>query len=954
MEVQGYWIWRKQRKYVDYNQTILARRSFTLATQAKAQMAITADSQYRLYVNGRWVNDGPCRSWPEHYQYDVLDLSAYLQPGVNNIEIVARFFGDGNFHQIPQQAGLLVHLEVVPERGQSFAIVSDSSWEVADAKPWVHNTPGVSIQMEPSEQYNALQESAIRFTKAVELFPAHDGPWGDLNPRDCALLTRQPVHLERFYQANVVQRDWCSFTFPIQRILHPGLIAANHNIGAACFLATIIHSPAPMRLRIESPDFEITVNGKRASNTGYTLQKGRNLLLAHPRNFFMGHVKDKGLRFVQPVALSAEEAGVKQPYLLNPIKPAHHMPWCVIPLEEGRYVGDDLVFFTHTVPEREQIRTEGLRVMEALRKEVASEADFQKHMAPNARQLKTTTAPMTDPHWQFLEREVIADGGDNVRDPIALMYDNSMFTEVTPHPNGDVELVYDLGVQRCGYLRFDLIADAETVVDIFEVEHITPEGVIQHTYMNRNGLRYVCKQGVNRFTSLKRRSGRYVFLTIRNQQGPVQIRKVEVIESTYPVPNTGWFQCSNSDMDRIWEISARTLRLCMEDSFTDCPLYEQTLWVGDARNEALFNYTAYGVTDITKRCINIAGQSLERYPIVGCQVPSSWDCLLPAWSFLWGIMVWDYYYYTGDQEYLADCWGDVKKNLAGAEGMLDENGLFTGKFWNMFDWIGIDDQQPTVLHNSMFLVGAIDAALACAKVLKDAQTAKWLRKFRAQLVKAINSFWLSGRGAYPDSIHEDGKLSPQVCQHTSFLAILYDIIPEEHFQAALKNVLYPAPDVIPVGSPFAILYLYEMFEKLGLDDAILDSILDNYLPMLEEGASTVWEVFPGGTGAPPGFPTRSHCHAWSSAPVYFLNRILLGIRATQPGGQAYAISPHVTRLNWAKGASAGYAGPVEVTWEKQNKQLNITAKAPRGVRLSFKRNATHEGLSIRFNGKPVK
>ncbi len=48
------------------------------------------------------------------------------------------------------------------------------------------------------------------------------------------------------------------------------------------------------------------------------------------------------------------------------------------------------------------------------------------------------------------------------------------------------------------------------------------------------------------------------------------------------------------------------------------------------------------------------------------------------------------------------------------------SGLFSGPFWNMFDWSGIDDQHETVLHNSMLMVGAIDAAQKMAGVLGDA------------------------------------------------------------------------------------------------------------------------------------------------------------------------------------------------------------------------------------------
>ena len=133
--------------------------------------------------------------------------------------------------------------------------------------------------------------------------------------------------------------------------------------------------------------------------------------------------------------------------------------------------------------------------------------------------------------------------------------------------------------------------------------------------------------------------------------------------------------------------------------------------MGDARNESLFGYSVFGATDLAARCIRITGQSLERYPIAGCQTPSCWDVLLPAWSFLWGISAWDYYWSTGDKEFLREIWPAVIRNLRGAEKLCQQGGLFSGPFWNMFDWAGIDQSHQTVLHNSMFMVGAIDAAL---------------------------------------------------------------------------------------------------------------------------------------------------------------------------------------------------------------------------------------------------
>jgi hypothetical protein len=299
----------------------------------------------------------------------------------------------------------------------------------------------------------------------------------------------------------------------------------------------------------------------------------------------------------------------------------------------------------------------------------------------------------------------------------------------------------------------------------------------------------------------------------------------------------------------------------MEDTFTDCPLYEQTHWVGDARNEALIAYSVFGVTDLPRRCINVTAQSLARYPFAGCQTPSSWDCLLPAWSFLWGISTWDYYWFTGDREYLRGLYPDVIRNLKGAETFVSERDLFTGPLWNFFDWVNLDQGPKAVVHNSMFMIGAIDAALKEAAVLGDTAPVPWLHQLRARLVRGVNRLWDADRKAYPDSLHDDGAVSPSSSQHTSFRSLLYDIV-EPANRAAVEGYLRDPPaSLVKIGSPFAMLHLYETYEKLGREDEIVKSIYQNYLPMIEAGATTVWESFPTGTTGSGGFPTRSHCHA---------------------------------------------------------------------------------------------
>jgi hypothetical protein len=287
------------------------------------------------------------------------------------------------------------------------------------------------------------------------------------------------------------------------------------------------------------------------------------------------------------------------------------------------------------------------------------------------------------------------------------------------------------------------------------------------------------------------------------------------------------------------------------------------------------------------------------------------------------------------------------RNLEGAEAHLDpEWGLFAGPYWNMFDWSGIDDEHEIVLHNSMLLVGAINAALECARILGDSDREAWLSTFRRKLCTRLNELWDEETQSYPDSIHTDGTLSASTSQHTSFLAILYDIIEPAHADAALQNILNPPDDMVEVGSPFAIMYYYEALEKAGEPDAIIDSIYESYIPMLEAGATTVWEVFPRSGDRPEGFPTRSHCHAWSSAPVLFLNRIILGAYPTAAGSRAFEISPRLYDLDWARGSIVTPYGPLDVSWQREGKTLKVEVKAPVDVEINVVPNETLEGLEL--------
>lgn len=910
---QAKWIWCQQNKSRDYNQAVFFRKEFSVVDADEACLSITADSWYRVSVNGKWINDGPSRAYPEHIQHDELDVTPALKAGKNRIEVIVRYFGCGTFHQIPQQAGLLAQLRYKDSNDWK-TIGTDSTWQATPSKAWKQWVPKISIQMEPVEEYDARLGKVLDWQPAIEIHRSIK-----TTPRNTGLLTKKPRRFKKLHSARVVKKTVPQICVPVVQLAHGNPVEANYYTSRPLMLASVLTVRKKQPFDFFSKDWKVSVNGRMLKTGKITLSAGRHAVLFFCAEFYGHHNRFPSFPFLQQ-------------------KNASWGQWHVGLIEELLFRGDDMTWMCFENKEARQIERRYFDAIEEISKGW-KKPDQKLPTAVQWRNLPEELIFMDDFSAEF-----------KVRSPLASAIELIDGAAVKPSATGDVELCYDFGEETCGYVDFVIQAKAGVVIDFNGVEYISPDGAVQYTESNRNGLRYITQDGTNRFTSLKRRAARYLFVTLRNQNAPVEIKSLRIIESTAPVEAVGSFHCSDPVLNRIWQISEHTLKLCMEDTFTDCPLYEQTLWIGDARNEALYAFTAYGNFDISARSLELGAQSLERYPMVGCQVPSSWDCLLPAWSFLWGMHVWEHYFYSGDKRFLKKMWPAVLKNLDGAEQFIDRNGLFSMQAWNLIEWAPIDQDHATVLHNSMLLVGALHAAEQCAEELSEPVMRKQLCARRKKLIAAINRTWDEQKNSYPDAILENGQSSAKTCQHTSMLALMCDIAGSKVRSPALNNLLNPPRGMTPVCSPFAMQFMYEALEKTGELDALLSSMREKFQPMIDAGATTVWETFAGSTmDVDTGiFPTRSHCHAWASSPIYFLNRIVLGIRPTQSGGKAFEISPWIRGLRSARGVTATPAGAIRVEWKQIGEILEVLIVAPKGVRTVFKSNASHAEVEVRL------
>ena len=176
----------------DLHETYLNFRSdIVLAGRpGRAVFYLSADSRYRLWVNGRFAGRGPERSWPSSMAIDERIVTNLLQPGVNHIAVQVYSPGYSHFAYVHRGAcGLIGWLEVNGEVAQT----TGPAWKVRQDLSWSSRVERVSIYGTGTEDRDLRLdedwlESDASDWDAARVVQGAKGPiWQNLRPRATAL-----------------------------------------------------------------------------------------------------------------------------------------------------------------------------------------------------------------------------------------------------------------------------------------------------------------------------------------------------------------------------------------------------------------------------------------------------------------------------------------------------------------------------------------------------------------------------------------------------------------------------------------------------------------------------------------------------------------------------------------------------------------------------------------------
>lgn len=162
------WIWHDQKSSIDDRAEFYG--TFRVEQKERAYCRLSCDSDYALYVNGKFVSSNQYGDFPHYKIYDEINLSKYTTVGENHVFIIVWHFGVGSQKYYPSNAGVI--FEFV--QGEKLLLISDENVLARKSKTYacgraknISSQLGMSFLYDISAQDNAMFGEISDFTQAI-------------------------------------------------------------------------------------------------------------------------------------------------------------------------------------------------------------------------------------------------------------------------------------------------------------------------------------------------------------------------------------------------------------------------------------------------------------------------------------------------------------------------------------------------------------------------------------------------------------------------------------------------------------------------------------------------------------------------------------------------------------------------------------------------------------------
>jgi hypothetical protein len=271
----------------------------------------------------------------------------------------------------------------------------------------------------------------------------------------------------------------------------------------------------------------------------------------------------------------------------------------------------------------------------------------------------------------------------NFKPPVAGQIIPSAYWRKRPIPYFRIETKSPLSIKR---------VDDETVADFGEIVSGRPRiegrsgvsGEIKASYIEdlcsgwamsegrqemRSDILTISRPGPFKWQSFNKRAFRYLKIS----GAACNINSIAVDSYAYPLEDIGSFQCSDNALNRIWDICDRTLRVCIDDIYNDCPHRDKAQWM-DSFMTSRVALSLYGLKALTEKCLDQYGIcSLLDGRLMSPSISGA--VLLPDYALTYIQFVLWHFHVTGDRAVLDRHLPGILEIMKFHKGFEDADGL---------------------------------------------------------------------------------------------------------------------------------------------------------------------------------------------------------------------------------------------------------------------------------------
>jgi hypothetical protein len=417
----------------------------------------------------------------------------------------------------------------------------------------------------------------------------------------------------------------------------------------------------------------------------------------------------------------------------------------------------------------------------------------------------------------------------------------------------------------------------------------------------------------------------------------INVDSISMLYEYADVKEIGSFKCSDTEINRIYDIAKYTFRLNTREFFIDGIKRDRWVWSGDAQQSYLMNYYLYFDKEtVTRTLLALRGKD----PVTG-HINTIMD-----YTFYWFLGIYDYYLYTGDKQFITQFYPRMKTLMDYCLGRRNNDGLMEGLpgDWIFIDWAKGLSKKGEVSFEQMLLCRSLETMALCAGIVNDEASAVEYRSTASSLrQKLFDIYWSNEKQALVHS-RVDGKPADNVTRYANMFGIFFNYFSEKQKQQVKQHVLLNE-NIQKITTPYMRFYELEALCAMGEQDYVRKEMKAYWGGMLKLGATSFWEEYdPSKKGAEHLAMYgrefgKSLCHAWGASPIYLLGKYYLGVKPTAPGYSEYLIEPKLGGLQWMEGKVPTPAGTIDLYVSTSE----IRVKSPSGNGI----------LKIESKSKPV-